>query len=632
MAIAYRDFTYPLNVFMHVLTSGGGSVESLHYGLFDSADEPLARAQERSTALLLERLPAPPARLLDVGIGVGSLLSQLTALGYDARGMTPDPQQFAMVRARHGDQVNASCERFENYAASADPSVRAFAFDAVIFQESSQYIDSVALFQKTAALSPRALVIDEFSLRPGKADDGLHSWAGFLDAATAAGFVVAEEIDLSARAAPTVDYFLDRLPRQRETIANDLGLSHQQIDDLIASGHRYRERYRTGVYAYRLLDLRMREIDNGRTRSSLSSRSAPLMLDPFIHAIDGRLEHPLTGRTLIPGDANHAAVSALSAIDTGETTADHVAPTLRDALARDGWLVEPHPDLARRSRLRIVTIETHTACNQACYFCPVSIAPRAAGRMSDALFDDIVRQLTAYSGTLEGVFLSGYNEPTVDPRFVDHCARLIVAGLPVAVNTNATGLTPARVDQLARIGELRLLSVNMSTLDRQRYAHDRGCDHLDIVLRHLDYAGRHPVAREMIIAVLGNGDDQHHADVDALRTRFAGSRFEVRGHEVMDRAGHLPIGLTPPDERRALRGCDNLGSRPLQHLHITAEGRCVFCCEDYDERYVVGDLRAASIAEILRGDELARLRRWSYGLETAPDDFICRRCIFALRR
>ena len=34
--------------------------------------------------------------------------------------------------------------------------------------------------------------------------------------------------------------------------------------------------------------------------------------------------------------------------------------------------------------------------------------------------------------------------------------------------------------------------------------------------------------------------------------------------------------------------------------------------------------------QVLSGDEIARLRRMIYGLERAPDDFICRKCVFAL--
>jgi Iron-sulfur cluster-binding domain len=97
----------------------------------------------------------------------------------------------------------------------------------------------------------------------------------------------------------------------------------------------------------------------------------------------------------------------------------------------------------------------------------------------------------------------------------------------------------------------------------------------------------------------------------------------------MDRAGWLDVGLKPDVPKRHLAGCDNLGSRPLQHLHITPRGQCVLCCEDYDERYLVGDLTSSTVTEVLEGPELATMRKWVYGIEEAPDDFMCRDCVFA---
>ena len=33
----------------------------------------------------------------------------------------------------------------------------------------------------------------------------------------------------------------------------------------------------------------------------------------------------------------------------------------------------------------------------------------------------------------------------------------------------------------------------------------------------------------------------------------------------------------------------------------------------------------------IAGDELAKMRRWIYGIEEAPADFMCRDCVFARR-
>jgi sulfatase maturation enzyme AslB (radical SAM superfamily) len=342
-----------------------------------------------------------------------------------------------------------------------------------------------------------------------------------------------------------------------------------------------------------------------------------LHANPFLHVDADRVYNPLTDLTLTPADAQYAAVRAF--LKGGAPSAE-----------RDGWAVRD--DVSRQSRLKVVSLETMTACNQKCYFCPVSIAPREDAVMPVELFEEIVNMLTNYRDTIESVFLQSYNEPTLDRRFVDQCRTLFAADLPVAVLSNGTGLTPSKVDALVEAGPLRYLCINLSTLDRDRYRHDRGEDHLAAVLRNLDYAKDRPLADRMNIVVLGTADAQHDRDFAAIRDRFDGSRFEVERHVVMDRAGWLDVGLKPAQRKRHLAGCDNVGSRPLQHLHITPKGTCVLCCEDYDEKYVVGDLTKNSIAEVLEGDEMARMRRWVYGVEEAPEDFMCRNCIFARER
>jgi SAM-dependent methyltransferase len=245
-SLPYRDFYYPLNVFMHILTHEEGGVDYLHYALFEDPGERIGVAQERSTALLLERLPRPPARVLEVGVGLGTTLLRLTRLGYDVEGITPDEKQIAMIRARYSDELRATCVALE--AMTID-----HGYDILVFQESSQYIDAETLFTRARELAPRVLVLDEFALQPLDAPGALHSRARFLDTASKAGFELTEEVDLSEKAAPTVDYFIERLPRYRQPLKADLGLTDQQVDDLIESGKRYRELYRSGVYGYRLM-------------------------------------------------------------------------------------------------------------------------------------------------------------------------------------------------------------------------------------------------------------------------------------------------------------------------------------------------------------------------------------------
>jgi SAM-dependent methyltransferase len=248
----YRDFPYPLNVFIYVITNEEGEARDLHYGLFERPDESILRAQQRSTDLVLARIPQPPLRVLDVGIGFGRTLAALARLGYDAEGITPDEHQAAAARSRFGPGLHATVTAFETFT-SRDP------YDLLLFQESSQYIDSAALFENASRLlgpGGTLLALDEFSMRPVDRPGALHRYDQFLEAAAGRGFVLEEEVDLSSRAAPTVDYFLTRLPRHRAGLVSELGLAPEQLDALLESGRAYRDLYASGDYGYRLLRFR----------------------------------------------------------------------------------------------------------------------------------------------------------------------------------------------------------------------------------------------------------------------------------------------------------------------------------------------------------------------------------------
>ena len=238
----YRDFYYPLNVLLHVLTLEEGEVRHLHYGLFERPDEPIALAQDRASSRILSELPPPPARILDVGSGLGANLARLVDLGYEALGITPDVHQISMIRARYGEALPLECIRFEDL-----PDDR---YDVALFHESSQYIDSEALFEKAEQIADTVLVLDEFAFG---AVEGLHRYDAFLAAAGRHHFTVTTEEDVTEAAAPTIDYFTARLPRFRQRLIEDVGVTGAQIDDLMASGQRYSNSYHSGDYGYRFL-------------------------------------------------------------------------------------------------------------------------------------------------------------------------------------------------------------------------------------------------------------------------------------------------------------------------------------------------------------------------------------------
>ena len=347
-------------------------------------------------------------------------------------------------------------------------------------------------------------------------------------------------------------------------------------------------------------------------------------MSPFLHDRGTELYNPSTGASLSKDSPEYGALARLSAGQPAEAS----LPML-EHLRAARFLIEDVDRESRRSHLLFLSLETCTSCNHRCPFCPVSVDPREREVMSQELFESIVDQCVAAAGPGFVVFLSNYNEPTVDPLFEVRCRALFARGLPVSILTNASHFTPDRAQRLERAGKFRYIGINLPTLDPERYLKLHGTRDLERVLDNIDAMRAKKLADETAIVVLGDEDEAHRKDTDAIRARFEPRGWDVRPFKIRSRPASGTFVPEPP-AKKTLRGCELMGSRPFEHLHVTATAKAVLCCQDYYERLTVGDLKTQSVADLLGGDAMARLRRWTYGVDDAPEDFLCRRCEFAI--
>ena len=364
--------------------------------------------------------------------------------------------------------------------------------------------------------------------------------------------------------------------------------------------------------------------------SSRPTATAALMeaetVSPYLHERGSVLYNPLSGESL---PKNGPGFRALSLVRQGQYA--DVEPAVLDHLRAARFLIEDLDSETRRTHLLFVSLETCTSCNHRCPFCPVSVDPREREVMSQELFESIADQVVAIGGKDVVVFLSNYNEPTIDPLFEERCLSLFARGLPVSLLTNASHFGKDRADRLSRAGRFRYIGINLPTLDPERYEKMHGTRDLARVLANIDALAARAIAEETAIVVLGDNDAAHRRDLEEIRARFAPLGWDVKSFRIRSRPASGTFVPEPPPVKE-LRGCELMGSRPFEHLHITATAKAVLCCQDYYEKIVIGDLKTQTVAEVLGGDVMARLRRWTYGVEEAPADFLCRRCEFALGR
>lgn len=362
--------------------------------------------------------------------------------------------------------------------------------------------------------------------------------------------------------------------------------------------------------------------------SSTGSRGAAALAaerpTPFLHDRGTEVYSPLSGAVLPKGGP---AWAALRRLEAGEDPA--ADPAVLEHLRAARFLIEDVVGESHRTRLLYVSLETCTSCNHRCPFCPVSVDPREREVMTQELFTSLVDQIVEVAGRGVVVFLSNYNEPTVDPLFEERCRVLFDRGLPVSILTNASHLDPERAARIEALGRFRYVGINLPTLDPERYEKLHGTKDLARVVANVDALAARRLAEETAIVVLGDEDEAHRRDVAAIRERFEPKGWDVRPFKIRSRPSSGTYLPEPPPKRR-LRGCELMGSRPFEHLHVTATAKAVLCCQDYYEKLTVGDLKTETVKDLLGGETMARLRRWTYGVEEAPADFLCRRCEFAL--
>ena len=277
--------------------------------------------------------------------------------------------------------------------------------------------------------------------------------------------------------------------------------------------------------------------------------------------------------------------------------------------------------------LKYIQIETTTTCNQRCNFCPVSVAKRPKQTMSLAVVDKIISSLRAYN--IEKVFVNGFNEPTYDKQLVEKVRRLHDAGFSVDLNTNGSGLTPKLTKDLLQNGVVSF-TINISTLDATEYLETRGNLDIKRVIPHIEYLLEQKLSQkfDVILLILGHLDKQHGINIQSIAKQFAGSSAQILICPIADFAAGATQILSKDVYHKTLRGC--VSERQNQWLHFTPDGSAILCCQDYFEQYKIGNIAEETVTDIHQGEQINQLRRWISGEEVAPEDFICRSCVFAI--
>jgi len=267
-----------------------------------------------------------------------------------------------------------------------------------------------------------------------------------------------------------------------------------------------------------------------------------------------------------------------------------------------------------------VHLETLSLCNARCGFCPYPGLDRKGHRMSDALIEKILGDLTAIPRILP-FQLSPFkvNEPFLDPRLfgVLGAIEAVLPQATITLTTNASPLTEAMLDRLARVRNLGYLWISLNEHRPDAYEALMGLPwaRTEARLRMLHARCRAgALAGRVVLSRVGDG-----SPVDAEFCEWVARHYPGFEPSVFRRGGWLgQVDTETP-------AVPDVGCERWFDLSITSTGTVAHCCMDGRAAWPIGDVTTQHALDIYNAPRYRSLRERALTRRQASP---CRACSF----
>lgn len=262
---------------------------------------------------------------------------------------------------------------------------------------------------------------------------------------------------------------------------------------------------------------------------------------------------------------------------------------------QNGKVVEYTIDLSRYvDQPREVSFETYAKCNAACTFCPYPTLDRIDAKMSWALIDKYIEEMSDWTIPY---FLCPFkvNEPYLDKRIFDICKKATDNTLAVIrLFTNGSTLTDKNIGRTAEIERMPQLNISLNEWRPEQYKNLMSLD-FDRTTRNIDALHKSEPGYEVILSTVGFPNDAFKQYCLRRWPRFVPIVLRDGGW-----LGFSDVSYEIP----------NTSCGRWFELSIMANGIASLCCVDGEGKYGLGDTNTETLLEIY-----AKTRPW----RTTPD-------------
>ncbi len=277
-----------------------------------------------------------------------------------------------------------------------------------------------------------------------------------------------------------------------------------------------------------------------------------------------------------------------------------------------------------------ITIELANSCNAECTFCtqPTQMT-REKGVMSDELFEILLDNIKTYN--IGDVMLGGIGEPFLNKNIISRIDSLKKLGVHVTVTTNGS-LFNGKINQDIIASGVDKISVSMDAIDdgylkRVKPGIKKTVTEIEESIKNL-YELRNEIGAEspFILLRYQMTEDSNNMDNKDEEKKCILSREKIICDKVEIRKQHDWSGeLNDIHNKKQLSTPENVCNYLCRQVNLTWNGNVSFCCMDYDDKVVLGNLFNDDIVDIFNSEKIIEARKM-YLDGTINQHILCSGC------
>jgi radical SAM protein with 4Fe4S-binding SPASM domain len=272
-----------------------------------------------------------------------------------------------------------------------------------------------------------------------------------------------------------------------------------------------------------------------------------------------------------------------------------------------------------------VMIENTNACNANCTFCPHKIMRRKTGIMDTNLSKRIIDECKNLG--IDYITIYGFGEPLLDPYIFERVAYAKSKGIArVTTNTNAMYLNNEKVKRLLESG-----------IDEVYISFDAATE---ITYRRIRPGLNFEIVEQNILALIQEKKERNLKKPEIIMSfvESSANKHEVKQYiqKWKSKADNVSISAIhnwTGDIESSNENSNGLRRDPCRLLWadmvISWNGDVPLCCNDYENKIILGNVKNQSIKEIWGGEKPRKIRELHKGGEFEKLN-ICAQCEYNL--